>query len=682
GSTLLFLAGALLFPVGLLFLSTFTPSPLYHIRYVFTYSPAFYLLLGMAFAGWTREAHLRARLPGAVVVGFLLLTPLLLLSGESLQRFWNDDRYAADDLRGGVKGIQERWRAGDLLLVNAGYSYTAVNHYLEAPIAWQGRLVDWRGPAESEGLTVLQSGSIGGASSLGWGLPESDFYATTEGETLSRLDQAAQQAPRLWHLRLYDTVTDPEGVIRSWLEEHALLFYDQVLTGESNARAQGWYFPPSPEQRPSRAISTRFMAPNGSGSTWLTLHGVDAPGDIRDGGSWADLTLWLQGNPAMDPSLRFSVGLFDTTPAHRQWAVADEQPLGPLLSLQEVPGMQRWPVRLPLPQGIPPGKYEARLKFYRPSDGAVLEGQGERMENREQVRIAVVEIGPTPSSDVAPKVGTPLEADFGALHLLGHSIPAGPWEPGASIPIELVWRVAEPAEDSLRTFVSSNALSADDGGVAQLYPPSQWQPGGIVRDIHYVTVAPDATPGDYPLSLRVSQGTTTIPWTQGFFRSGELLTIGTLTIRDRPRVFEPPEIATALDVTFGDSIQLVGATLPAPRYRPGQEVPLMLHWYAVTRPAGRYKIFTHLIGPDGNLRAQRDLEPGDGRWPTSGWARGEYVSTSYSVSLPADAPPGQYEVRIGLYDPITNERVPLVGANSDAESRYFMVGTIEVGEVD
>lgn len=670
------LAGAFLFPFLLLVLSTFTASPLYHVRYTFTYVPAFYILLALAFAGWTRFAQQRGGIVGSSLAGIILFIPLVFFSAESLNRLWMDNRYASDDLRSGVAQIERLWRDTDVVLANAGYTYTALDHYLHDPIAWQGRMSEWQPEGiDRQGISILQSGSIDGAPSLGWGLPESDFYPISAAETIAVLNEIKATRARLWQFRLYDTVTDPQGVIRNWLQANALLFYDEQMTGESNARLQGWYFPPEPSAQPTLPVEASFGV---DGQSQLTLYGADDPTGTLAGGGWVDIPLWLEGSATFDPSTRLSLGLFDTTPARRQWAVADEQVLGPLLSLQQVAGKQRWTVRLRLPQGVPPGKYDALLKFYRPTDGVTLAATGERVEgNGQQVRVAVVEIAPTPPLESAPEVGTPLNARFGPVEFLGHAIPQGPWEPGASISVELVWRKLEEGQE-VRSFVTSDALASDDGGVVASYPFAEWRTGAVVRDIHYITIAPDATPGTYPLFLRVAAGTESVPWTQGFFQNGEVLQLGTLEVVDRVRDFEKPVTATALSVAFGDSIELVGATLPAPIYPPGSDIPLTLHWYATGRSTTRWKVFTHIVAADGTLRAQRDLEPGDGALPTNGWAKGEYVTMNYGVMLPADTLPGLYEIRIGLYDPITNQRAIPIGTGANGDERYVVLGTIEV----
>src|SRR5690606_12455542 len=108
------------------------------------------------------------------------------------------------------------------------------------------------------GLVVLQSGSLDAPPDLGWGLPESDFYATTTAETESALNRVASRHPRLWVLRAYDTVTDPEGHIRTWLQNHATLLYGELLTGETSARLQGWLLPPSFQSASERRTEARF----------------------------------------------------------------------------------------------------------------------------------------------------------------------------------------------------------------------------------------------------------------------------------------------------------------------------------------------------------------------------------------------------------------------------------------
>ncbi len=63
------LLGALLVPLAILMGSSYTAAPLYHVRYLFTYSPAFYILLAMGFTALAREGYRWAHLPGSILTG-------------------------------------------------------------------------------------------------------------------------------------------------------------------------------------------------------------------------------------------------------------------------------------------------------------------------------------------------------------------------------------------------------------------------------------------------------------------------------------------------------------------------------------------------------------------------------------------------------------------------------------
>lgn len=110
------------------------------------------------------------------------------------------------------------------------------------------------------------------------------------------------------------------------------------------------------------------------------------------------------------------------------------------------------------------------------------------------------------------------------------------------------------------------------------------------------------------------------------------------------------EMDTAVHIPFGDSITLVDYTLNKTNLKPGDIVPVTLFWQTAVPLDKRYKVFLHLIGPDGQLIAQRDSEPGGGLNLTTIWAPGEMVIDNHGLLLPADLPPGRYTLWLGLYD--------------------------------
>ncbi len=71
------------------------------------------------------------------------------------------------------------------------------------------------------------------------------------------------------------------------------------------------------------------------------------------------------------------------------------------------------------------------------------------------------------------------------------------------------------------------------------------------------------------------------------------------------------------------------------------------------------KIFIHLIDANQTVLAQFDGQPQAGTYPTSHWIPGESIIDSYPITLPVDAPPGPYQIYIGLYNETTGQRLPV-----------------------
>ncbi len=343
--------------------------PLYHVRYLFTYATAFYLLLGAGIA-WLVSNRLRAvALISVLVIG--------LASAFSLVELHTNPRYAADDLRGAVNFIAERWRPGDVILVNAGYAYTAFDYYFPDSYAGPVRLVDdWQPPQAGRPL-VLQGGIIGGDPSLGWGDPNSDFYATTEAATANGLARVNRQFPRLWVLRIYDTVADPGGFVRRWLETHMLAFEDRTFAGPSYVHVQGFLSadqPPPPEGQ---------MVQYDGGLTllgWQVSEAGAVGGDI-------DVVLWLETSAdsvARLTPIALSLKLWhaDESSQPTLMAQSDEWPAGNLLptTAWEPDRPMRYPMRLRLPDNLPDGgQFWLELQVYDPASLQPLErsdGQG------------------------------------------------------------------------------------------------------------------------------------------------------------------------------------------------------------------------------------------------------------------------------------------------------------------
>ncbi len=104
-----------------------------------------------------------------------------------------------------------------------------------------------------------------------------------------------------------------------------------------------------------------------------------------------------------------------------------------------------------------------------------------------------------------------------------------------------------------------------------------------------------------------------------------------------------------LSVNLSDQITLDAANLPLDQIKRGLAIDLTLFWRGQGRITTPYTVFVHLIDANGQLRQQIDTEPGAGTAPTPSWTPGITVTDRYAMDVPADLPPGVYELRVGLY---------------------------------
>ena len=118
-------------------------------------------------------------------------------------------------------------------------------------------------------------------------------------------------------------------------------------------------------------------------------------------------------------------------------------------------------------------------------------------------------------------------------------------------------------------------------------------------------------------------------------------------------------------------ITLLGFDLPESQVRAGNTFPLTLYWKATTPVLKNYQTFVHLVNPRDKLWGQplRDkLNPGD--FPTTRWPMDKYVWDDYAtpesvIRVQPDAPPGDYEIAVGLYTLADGARAPVLDATGN-----------------
>jgi 4-amino-4-deoxy-L-arabinose transferase-like glycosyltransferase len=120
-------------------------------------------------------------------------------------------------------------------------------------------------------------------------------------------------------------------------------------------------------------------------------------------------------------------------------------------------------------------------------------------------------------------------------------------------------------------------------------------------------------------------------------------------------------------------LTLQAYSLHAPRNASaGDAVVVDLLWRADTTPPRDYTVFVHVLGAafnpatNGPVWGQSDAQPAAGLWPTDVWAAGDTYLDRHIIRLPVDAPAGEYQLEVGLYDGQTGERAPVLGVDGAA----------------
>lgn len=267
-------------------------------------------------------------------------------------------------------------------------------------------------------------------------------------------------------------------------------------------------------------------------------------------------------------------------------------------------------------------------------------------------------------------------ADFGGLiRLLGVRLDRREVSPGDRLALTLDLQALAPMARDLNVLVRLVGPDGEDlwrdEGWPWGAPTSQWPRCEVRPDGHQIAIPPDAPPGLYRLEASFYDPATlaALPVTEANSDQPTGEQARTLAL---VQVGPPPTIATTFVPAprFGDVAALTGATLPTTA-TPGSELALTLRWASLGPTNRAYTRFVHLVGPDGALVAQQDAPPLGGFAPTDLWAAGQQITEEVALSLPADLPPGDYQVRVGLYT-LDGGRLP-VGSSDNVT-----VGTIRV----
>ncbi len=151
--------------------------------------------------------------------------------------------------------------------------------------------------------------------------------------------------------------------------------------------------------------------------------------------------------------------------------------------------------------------------------------------------------------------------------------------------------------------------------------------------------------------------------------------LGVLHQHSTGYVAEPAE--TAVFANFDGQIDLIGYDTSARQAKPGDTLQVNVYWKAQQPQDINYRVFVHVLAPDGFLSAQSDkLNPGD--FPTRRWPVDKYVLDEHTIRLPMGLAPGFYTVTAGLWDNDSGQRLPVLAVDGTFVGDNFPLFTLEI----
>lgn len=370
----------------------------------------------------------------------------------------------------------------------------------------------------------------------------------------------------------------------------------------------------------------------------IRLLGLDAVPVSVSAGESVDVTLHWQATGPVEGNYLVRFRLLDDagTPA---WEGPGRAPVGGMNPTsawtpgETIPDFQT----VDLDPALTPGMYTLQAGLYPPfSDAGLRVQSGSTWADLFTLSV---------SAPMRPAVPARQARAYFAngLWLVGMDLPES-IAPGARVPITLYWLAVDPPAPA-----TVELIGAAEQTIASLdirkWPAGTWVP------VRYSLQAPESG-STLSLSLRLAGSTVRCGWLAPV--SGDC---SLPPIKIEGAAVQPGAI------NFADTILMESLRVETDSAVPGGTVDVAIRWRGLQAMNEDYTVFVHLIGPDGLVHGQVDSWPVSGTLATSTWATGQLVDDRYTIQVPADAPPGHYQVEVGWYLLQTLERLPVLGSD-------------------
>ena len=124
-------------------------------------------------------------------------------------------------------------------------------------------------------------------------------------------------------------------------------------------------------------------------------------------------------------------------------------------------------------------------------------------------------------------------------------------------------------------------------------------------------------------------------------------------------------------------VELLGWQAAQPLHA-GQPATLTLMWHARGRQDRDWIVFVHLVDANDEIVAEDNSPPQGGDFPMTQWVAGDWVRDTHTLNIPAGLPPGDYRLRIGLFDQATGDRAGVFSRGGRLLGDHHLVTKLRV----
>jgi hypothetical protein len=268
------------------------------------------------------------------------------------------------------------------------------------------------------------------------------------------------------------------------------------------------------------------------------------------------------------------------------------------------------------------------------------------------------------------------------IRLHGYEFGPATTRPGDPLTVTLYWEVLnQPPGDyyfflHVRDEADTMVAQRDTHPGLGKFPASQWRPGDKFVETVQVYLPETAYPEQ--VSLQIGFYAPVEGYRLAAFEGacihllGDSFTLGQVAVVTQDGRYPNPQVAN-----YNNIVRLVGYEYENGRVpTPGQTIRLTLYWQLLDGQRLGQTIAQVRLAQNGQLLAGTDTALS--RYRRTATLPNQVVADTHEITIPADAPPGEYEVALYLFDIFTQNLSMVVAEDGHEIDNHLQLARIRI----